>query len=231
MSLFLCLLFVSSACTSKMKYRDTSVNIDLSDSSRLAKSAFDSFQPYLEEKQIVSIGNGVIENKKGKIESFYQAGVCQRNLDIRMARSFFIEVSKELLKRINENKKLQKGLVFHPVSPKKIYFSLSFMDSKGDYISDGLHIAKIILQDGFVRYYVYDTGEKKHYRTYDPRIKSQYYDQRDGEERRLENLVLLDEEWFKDASILSERLDRFLVDEFNIKEGVDHQKFEKEISR
>lgn len=201
--LLLSSLFILSSCSSNNRFVDLSSSTEQTKALSEIKVLFANYASNLREKNIVSIGSGMTEDKNGKIQSFYQQGILYGNFDLNEARVIFIKNIQEFLEQINSAPLLKEKFFPQKISPSKLNFSLLCINEKGDYIADGTHIAKISLIDGTIKYYTYSTKkERPLYRLEinNPQTTSYYY--RNREEK---NLSLLKQELFDDAKKFVER--------------------------
>ncbi|MFT4553572.1 MAG: hypothetical protein ACI9S8_002213 [Chlamydiales bacterium] len=204
-AILMSILLLTASCTSHTRYVDTSAGKNIK-SSHPVKNVLDAYSYYLQDNEIYSMGSGVTEDRRGGIISFYQVGVIKKKLDMKEARTLMVQSVQELVKRINENKRLKKRLAFNQVTPSNIHFSLIVTDEKGSHIEDGKHVTKIGLRDGMIKYYKFDSDAKVVHETYEPaQLKSRYYSDGTEGKKREDNLVLLEQEMFSAALAIYEK--------------------------
>jgi hypothetical protein len=205
LAILLSIFLLTVSCTSQTRYVDTSAG-KIINPTHPVKSVLDVYSLYLENNEIHPMGSGYTENKRGAIVSFYQVGVVREELKMDEARALIVESVKELVSRINEDKKLRRRLAYRKITPNKVHFSLIVTDTKGTHVADGKHVARISLRDGLVKYYKYDPDALIAQQKYEPtKLKSRFYSDRSAGKKRTDNLVLLDQELFTKAVSIHEK--------------------------
>lgn len=198
-AILMSILLLTASCTSHTRYIDTSAGKNMK-SSHPVKAVLEAYSYYLVDNEIYSMGNGITEDKRGGIISFYQVGVIKKELEMKEAREVLVKSVQELVNRVNGNKRVKRRLAFKKIRPSKIHFSLIVTDDKGGHIADGKYVAKVSLRDGLIKYYKYDPDAKVVHQPYEPtQLKSRYYSDGPEGKKREDNLVLLSQEMFTDA--------------------------------
>lgn len=104
----------------------------------------------------------------------------KNEITIAAGRRLLIEISKEFLENINQNKELEKHLFPYPFNIKGIEMDLSVSDPINTYkyypeMENENKISYLFLHDGVIRYYIYITenGERQkvHQETYEEALK------------------------------------------------------------